>query len=53
MMDNKELDDILNDPIFNLSDEEKSLFAFPEVLHVKAKRGEAEYVAQRVECGDF
>ncbi len=53
MMDDNELDDILKDPIFNLSEEEKSLFSFPEVLHVKAKREKAEYVAQRVVCEDF
>lgn len=52
-MNEMELDDILDDPIFNLTEEEKSLFSFPESLHVKAKREKAEYVAQRTVCGDF
>lgn len=52
-MNDQELDDILKDPIFELSEEEKNLFTFPESLHIKAKREKAEYVAQRSVCKDF
>lgn len=52
-MNEDELRDLLNDPIFDITEEEKSLFSFPDALHVKAKREKAEYVAQRVVCEDF
>ncbi len=54
MMNNKELDDILNDPIFNLDDKEKELFALPEVIKKgKNKKQKADEIAKRQPCENF
>lgn len=49
-----ELNDILNDPLLNLSEKEKSLFDIPaDMKKVESKREKAEYVAQRKICENF
>ena len=49
-----ELDDILNDPLLDLSEKEKSLFDMPaDMKKAELKREKAEYVAQRKICEDF
>ena len=49
-----ELNDILNDPLLNLSEKEKSLFDIPaDMKKVESKREKAEYVAQRRICENF
>ena len=53
MMEDKELDDILNDPIFDISDTERELFTLPEALRLKKERDKTDYVAQRKPCDDF
>lgn len=52
-MDDKELDDILKDPIFDISDTERELFTLPEALRLKRERDKTDYVAQRKVCDDF
>lgn len=52
-MDDQELDDILNDPIFHISDTERELFTLPESLRLKKERDKTDYVAQRKPCDDF
>lgn len=52
-MDDQELDDILNDPIFHISDTERELFTLPEALRLKKERDKTDYVAQRKACDDF
>jgi len=52
-MDDKELDDILNDPIFDISDTERNLFTLPDALRLKKERDKSDYVAQRKPCEDF
>ncbi|NDV67188.1 GIY-YIG nuclease family protein [Bacteroides sp. 224] len=52
-MDDKELDDILKDPIFDISDTERELFTLPEALRLKKERDKTDYVAQRKVCDDF
>lgn len=54
MMNNKELDDILKDPIFNLNDTEKELFRLPEPIKKgKIKKKKAEEIGRRKPCEDF
>lgn len=50
----KELDDILNDPLLEFSDKEKSLFDIPDDMKkAQNKREKADYIAQRKVCNDF
>lgn len=50
----KELDDILNDPLLEFSDKEKSLFDIPDDMKkAQNKRKKADYIAQRKVCNDF
>lgn len=54
MMNNKELDDILNDPIFDISDKEKELFDLPESIKKgRAKKQKADEIAKRKPCENF
>lgn len=49
-----ELDDLLNDPLLNLSDKEMSLFDIPaDMRQVQEKREKADYIAKRKVCEDF
>lgn len=50
-----ELDDILNDPIFDdVTGEASSIFDIPDYMQKKIKeRAEAESIAKRTECKDF
>jgi hypothetical protein len=49
-----ELDDILKDPIFDLSDKELSLFDIPaDMKKVQAEKKRPDYVAQRQVCENF
>ena len=48
-----DLDDILKDPLFDLTNEEIRLFSFPKTMLVKSERNKAEYVAQRKPCDNF
>lgn len=48
-----ELEGVLEDPLFAVTEEEMNLFSFPESLRVKAKRENQDYVAQRVVCKEF
>ena len=53
-MNNKELDDILNDPIFDINDKEKELFDLPESIKKgRAKKQKAEEIAKRKPCDNF
>lgn len=53
-MNNKELDDILNDPIFDLDDKEKELFNLPEAIKKgQIKKQKAEEIAKRKPCDNF
>ena len=53
-MNNKELDDILNDPIFDLDDKEKELFDLPEAIKKgQIKKHKAEEIAKRKPCDNF
>ncbi|MCO6026325.1 GIY-YIG nuclease family protein [Prevotella cerevisiae] len=50
----KELDDILNDPLLNISDREKSLFEIPsDMKKVQGERNQPDHYAQRKVCEDF
>ena len=54
MMSDKELDDILNDPIFELNATEQKLFDLPEAIkRGRSKKQKAEEVAQRKPCANF
>ncbi|MDD4514830.1 GIY-YIG nuclease family protein [Massilibacteroides sp.] len=53
MINKDELDDILNDPLFNITDTEKKLFSLSEILILKANKQKTDYVAQKKECQDF
>lgn len=54
MMSDKELDNILNDPLFDLNETEQRLFDLPETLRKGLqKRNKADDVAQRKPCGNF
>lgn len=51
---NKELDDLLNDPIFEVSNTEETLFELTEAMkRAKEERKAADYVAQRRPCENF
>ena len=51
---NKELDELLNDPIFEVSNTEATLFELTEAMkRAKEERKAADYVAQRQPCEDF
>ena len=53
-MNNKELDDILNDPIFDLDDKEKELFDLPDAIKKgQIKKQKAEEIAKRQPCENF
>ena len=54
MMNKNELDDILNDPIFNLNDTEKELFDLPDPIKKgQIKKQKAEEIAKRKPCDNF
>ena len=51
---NKELDDLLNDPMFEVSNTEETLFELTEAMkRAKEERKSADYVAQRRPCDNF
>lgn len=50
---NKELEELFNDPILEITDMEKSLFTLPTVLKAKKERKETDYVAQKTVCENF
>ena len=51
---NKELDEIFNDPLLNISDKEKDLFDIPTEMKIANKmRKRPDYYAQKKECKDF
>lgn len=50
---NKELEELFNDPILEITDMEKSLFSLSTVLKAKKERKEADYVAQKTVCENF
>lgn len=51
----KELEEILNDPLLEMTEKERSLFEMPEDMKkvIEKKRSKADYVAQRKPCEDF
>jgi hypothetical protein len=50
----KELEEIFNDPLLNLSDKEKDLFDIPKDMGaIMSNRNKADYVAQRKLCENF
>ena len=50
----KELEEIFNDPLLNLSDKEKELFDIPKDMGaIMSNRNKADYVAQRKLCENF
>ena len=50
----KELEEIFNDPLLNLSDKEKNLFDIPKDMDaIMSNRNKADYVAQRKLCENF
>lgn len=54
MMTDKELDDILSDPIFEISEVEQKLFDLPEAIRRgQSRRKQADEVAQRKPCANF
>lgn len=54
MNNDKELDDILNDPLFNLNDTEQKLFDLSEPIKKgKSKKRKVEEVAQKKRCENF
>lgn len=53
-MSNNELDDILNDPIFDLNDKEKELFELPDAIKKgHEKRMKADEIGKRIPCTNF
>ena len=51
---NKELDEIFNDPLLNISDKEKELFDIPtEMKKADKMRKQPDYYAQKKVCKDF
>ena len=53
-MTDKELDDILSDPIFEISEVEQKLFDLPEAIRRgQSRRKQADEVAQRKPCANF
>lgn len=53
MTNEEELEELLNDPVFEISAIERELFTLPEELKVKSSREQADYVAQRKPCVNF
>ena len=54
MMNDKELDDILNDPLFSLNETEQRLFDLSEPIKKgRIRKKQADEVAQRKTCGNF
>lgn len=54
MMNDKELDKILADPIFDIDDTEKKLFDLPEPIRKgRVKKQKAEEIAKRKPCDNF
>jgi len=51
----KELDNILNDPLLEISEQEKILHDIPEDMKqvIQKRRANRDYTAQRKECEDF
>ena len=50
----KELEALMNDPLLNMTEQERALFDIPEDMKkVIEKRAKADYVAQRKPCPDF
>ena len=51
----KELEDILNDPLLEMTEKERSLFEIPEDMKkvIEKKRSKADYVAQRKPVKNF
>lgn len=51
----KELEEIWNDPLLEMTEKERSLFDMPEDMKkvIEKKRSKADYVAQRKNCDDF
>lgn len=51
----KELEEILNDPLLEMTEKERSLLEMPEDMKkvIEKKRSKADYVAQRKPCEDF
>lgn len=49
----KELEEIFNDPLVNLSPKEVELFDVPEEMREVAKKRKVEYIAQHKLCEDF
>jgi hypothetical protein len=52
-MEDKKLKNIMNDPMFNISDKEKDLFDIPSGMKKVIAKKKPEYVAQRQPCEDF
>jgi hypothetical protein len=51
---NKELDELLNDPMFEVNNTEETLFELTEAMkRAKEERKSADYVAQRRPCENF
>lgn len=49
-----ELDELLNDPLLDISDREKELFSVPkDMKKVQSKREKPDYIAQRKLCENF
>lgn len=54
MMSDNRLDEILNDPIFELTETERKLYDLPDAIKKgRSKKQKAEEVAQRMACGNF
>lgn len=50
----KELEDLFNDPLLDISEKEKSLFDIPEDMQkAQARRTQPDHYAQRKVCEDF
>ncbi len=49
----KEFEEIMNNPDFEFTDEDLSIFDVPEYLTPKKEKTEADFVAQRTKCKDF
>ncbi len=50
----KELEELLDDPLLNLSEKEAELFDIPtDMRKAMAAKNKADYVAQRKLCADF
>ncbi len=50
---NAELSELFNDPIFNISPENESLFTVPEHLKKNVAKADPDFVARRKRCEDF